>query len=292
MIIDAHQHIWDLDRVRYDWLGPEAGPIFRTFTQEDANAELKEAGVDGSVLVQAADNAEDTEFMLEAARDHREVVAVVGYLPLEHPDRVAAGIERLAGDPLLVGIRNLIHDREDPDFLILPEVVESLGMLARAGLAYDVVAVLPRHLEHVSTLAERHPDLRLIIDHLSKPPIDDHGPFGPAEDGRWTELITRAAEHPNVFAKLSGLYPVRDPQDWTTASLRPFVDQALASFGPARLMYGGDWPVSITAGGYQRTWQGLRPLIDALPPADRARVLAGTAIEVYRIDAERLDALG
>ncbi len=142
MIIDAHQHVWDLDRVRYDWLGPHLPLINKTFTQEDAEVELAAAGIDGVVLVQAADNAEDTDYLLEVAGDHAEVLAVVGYLPLEDPDRTAAGIERFAADPLVVGIRNLIHDREDPDFLIRPEVIESLGLLAdgRAGLRRGVGA--------------------------------------------------------------------------------------------------------------------------------------------------------
>lgn len=293
MIIDAHQHVWDLDRVRYDWLGPHLSLINKTFTQDDAQAELRTAGIDGVVLVQAADNAEDTDYMVEVARDHPEVLGVVGYLPLEDPDRTAAGIERFATDPLLVGIRNLIHDRPDPDFLIRPEVIESLGLLAEAGLAFDVVSVLPRHLEHVPVLAERHPSLRLIIDHLSKPPLGsaDQEPFGSADSRRWHDLIARAAEHPRVYAKLSGLYPGTDPDSWTTESIRPFVEHAIESFGPARLMYGGDWPVSITAGGYQRVWQGLQPIFAGLGDNDRVRVLSGTAIDVYRIDPVRLAAL-
>ena len=285
MIIDAHQHIWDLERARYDWLGPDLPLINRTFTQDDAAGELRAAGIDGVVLVQAADNAEDTASMLETAGDHAEVVAVVGYLPLEDPERTATGIERFAADPLLVGVRNLIHDRADPDFLIRPEVIESLGLLADAGLAFDVVSVLPRHLEHVPVLAERHPTLRLVIDHLSKPPI------GSADHEPWRSLISRAAEHPNVSAKVSGLYPGTDPERWTTESIRPFVDHALETFGPARLMYGGDWPVSITAGGYQRVWQDLQPIFAALGDNERTRLLSDTAIDTYRIDPVRLAAL-
>ncbi len=285
MIIDAHQHIWDLERARYDWLGPDLPLINKTFTQDDAAKELRAAGIDGVVLVQAADNAEDTGYMLETARDHPAVLAVVGYLPLEDPDRTAAELGRFAADPLVVGIRNLIHDRADPDFLIRPEVIESLGLLAEAGLAFDVVSVLPRHLEHVPVLAGRHPSLRLVIDHLSKPPI------GAADHEPWRSLISRAAEHPNVSAKVSGLYPGTDPERWTTESIRPFVDHALETFGPARLMYGGDWPVSITAGGYQRVWQDLQPIFAALSDNERTRLLSDTAIDVYRIDPVRLAAL-
>jgi L-fuconolactonase len=217
-------------------------------------------------------------------------VAVVGYVPLADPAATAAQLEVLAPDPLVVGIRNLIHDLPDPDFLLRPEVGESLAMLAAAGLTYDVVAVLPRHLEHVPVLAERYPGLRLVLDHLATPPIAS-APATPAGAEPWWSLLARAAEHPDVYAKISGLYPAADPQRWSTEVLRPFVEHALEVFGPGRLMYGGDWPVSVLAGDYERVWAGLTPLWADLPEADRSQVLAGTAVRCYGIDPGRLAAL-
>ena len=286
MIIDAHQHVWDLTRARYDWLGPALGPINRTITQEEALPRLRRAGVDGVVLVQSADNREDTDYMLATAEQYAEVVAVVGYVPLEDPAAATAQLAELAGRPLLVGIRNLIHERSDPDFLLRPEVNESLALIAEAGLTYDVVSVLPRHLEHVPVLAERHPELRMVIDHLSKPPI------GSADREPWWSLIERAAQSPNVYAKVSGLYPGHDMTDWSTESIRPFVARAFECFGADRLMYGGDWPISVLAGDYDAVWQGLSPLFDELGESERTTVLSGTAIEFYRIPPYRLAALG
>jgi L-fuconolactonase len=285
MIIDAHQHVWDLDRVAYPWLGPQHGPVFRTVTQDEVLPVLRACGVDAVVLVQAADDAEDTALMLDTAAAHPEVVAVVGHLPLEDPEATAAGLPALAANPLVVGTRTLIHDRPDPDFLVRPQVRESLGLLAAAGLAFDVVAVLPRHLEHVPVLAAEHPDLRLVLDHLSAPPI------GSEDLEPWAGLLARAAEHPNVFAKVSGLYPAADPTAWSTEALRPVLAHAVAVFGPERLMYGGDWPVSVLAGGYTAVWEGLRPLVAELGPEAAAAVLGGTAERVYRIDPARLAAL-
>ena len=284
MIIDAHQHVWDLERARYDWLGPEHGPIFRTVTEDEVLPELRACGVDGVVLVQAADNAEDTALMLATAASHPEVVGVVAYLPLEDPAATGARLPVLADDPLVVGIRNLIHDRPDPDFLLRPEVRESLGLVAAAGLAFDVVSVLPRHLEHVPVLAAEHPDLRLVIDHLSKPPI------GSAVLEPWQTLLARAAEQPNVHAKVSGLYPGSDPTAWSVDTLRPVVAHAAEVFGPERLMYGSDWPVSVLAGGYTAVWGALQPLIAELGPEASAAVLGGTAVAVYGIDPDRLAA--
>ncbi len=285
MIIDAHQHVWDLTRARYDWLGPALGPIHRTVTQEEALPHLRRAGVDAVVLVQSADNREDTDYMLATAQQYPEVVAVVGHVPLEDPAGVAVRLAELAGQPLVVGIRNLIHDRTDADFLLRREVNESLALIAEAGLTYDVVSVLPRHLEHVPILAERHPTLRLVVDHLSKPPI------GARDREPWWSLLARAAESPNVYAKISGLYPSDDPTDWSTETVRPYVAHALECFGASRLMYGGDWPISVLAGDYDVVWRGLRPLFDELGDTERTAVLAGTAIEFYRIPASRLAAL-
>lgn len=285
VILDAHQHVWDLHRARYDWLGPQHGPIHRTVTEDELLPRLRRCGVDGVVLVQAADNAEDTAYLLETAARFRQVVAVVAYLPLEDPAGTAEQLPALAADPLVVGVRTLIHDRSDPDFLLRPEVGESLAMIAAAGLSYDVVAVLPRHLEHVPVLAERYPGLRLVVDHLAAPPI------GGVEAEPWSSLLARAAEHPDVYAKVSGLYPAADPMAWSTESVRPFVDHALAVFGPRRLMYGGDWPVSVLAGGYEAVWAGLAPIFAELSTADRDEVLGGTAVRCYGIDPDRLAAL-
>lgn len=285
MIIDAHQHVWDLGRVRYPWLGPQHGPVFRSVAEEEVLPQLRACGVDAVVLVQAADDAEDTALMLDTAARHPEVVGVVGFVPLADPTATAAALPALAADPLVVGIRNLIHDRPDPDFLLRREVRESLGLLAGAGLAFDVVSVLPRHLEHVPVLAAEHPTLRLVVDHLSAPPI------GSSDLEPWRSLLARAAELPNVHAKVSGLYPAADPTAWSTEALRPVVAHAVEVFGPDRLMYGGDWPVSVLAGGYAAVWAGLQPLVAELGPSAAAAVLGGTAARVYRIDPDRLAAV-
>ncbi len=285
-VIDAHQHVWDLDRARYDWLGPELAPIDRTIDFDELVPSLRRAGVDGTVLVQSADNPEDTSLMRDVAAAHAEVVAVVGYLPLDRPADVAKQIESFRRDPLMVGVRNLIHNIPDPEWLLRPDVDESLGLLESAGLTFDLVSVLPAHLALVPTLAERHPDLRIVIDHLSTPPIglDDREP--------WWTLIGQAAQPPHVYAKVSGLYSATpDSGAWTPQLIRPYFHRALEVFGPSRLMFGGDWPISILSGGYDRVWEGLSSLFAELDEPDRDRILSGTAIAFYGIDPVRLSAL-
>jgi L-fuconolactonase len=282
-VIDSHQHVWDPARAAYDWLGPELAPIDQAMDFEQLLPELTAAGVDFTVQVQSADNPEDTELMRESAARHPQVAGIVGYAPVEDPEACARTIQSWAGDPLMVGVRTLIHNQPDPEWLLRPEVGEGLALLADAGLCFDVVAVLPRHLELVPIIAERHPRLRLVIDHLAKPPI------GLAHREPWWDLIAAAAQHPNVYAKVSGLYSATgDSGAWTTDSVRPFVERALEVFGADRLMYGGDWPISVLSGGYTRVWNGLLPIFDALAPADREQVLGRTAAEFYGLSSARL----
>jgi L-fuconolactonase len=283
-IIDAHQHFWDPARAAYPWLGPDLAPINRAIGYDELAPILAETGIERTVLVESADNDEDTRYMFEMAAAHPEIAAVVAWAPLEDPAATARQLERLRGEPALVGVRTLIHQQADPDWLLRPEVQASLGLLADAGLSYDVVAVLPRHVEHVATIAERHPTLRLVIDHLAKPPINGGG-----DPATWCAAMARAAQHPLVYAKLSGLYPgAGDQTGWSAADLRPYVEFALRTFGPSRLMYGGDWPICVMAGGYAKVWREVGSLLEELDPVDRGRILGGSAIEFYRIPQERL----
>lgn len=286
-VIDSHQHVWDPSRAAYDWLGPEQAPIDRAMSFDDLAPELAACGVDATVLVQSADHSEDTALMRQAAAAQPRIVGIVGYAPLADAEATATVLAEWAADPLLVGVRNLIHDLPDPDWLLRPEVDAGLGVLEEHGVPFDVVAVLPRHLELVPILSERHPRLKMVIDHLAKPPI------GLDSDEPWTTLIARAAENPLVYAKVSGLYSATpDSGAWSTESVRPYFDRAVELFGADRLMYGGDWPISVLSGGYRRVWQGLAPLFDSLSPNEREQVLGRTAAAFYGLDPARLAGAG
>lgn len=283
MIIDAHQHVWDLDRAEYPWLGPDVPQWNRTFEFEDVRPHLRSAGVDGCVLVQAADNRDDTDHMLAVAAVFPEVVGVVVHVPLDRPQETADRLAELRVDRRVVGVRNLIHEQPDPDWILRPDVDESLGILEQLGIPFDYVAVLPRHLEHVPALLEMHPSLQVVIDHLAKPPVglDDWEP--------WWTLIEAAAQHPLVHAKISGLYGARDMATWTPETIRPFVDRALELFGPERLMYGGDWPICVAAGGYDRIFAGIAEALSGLGDAEMDQIMGGTAVNFYSLDDDMLD---
>jgi L-fuconolactonase len=276
VVIDAHLHLWNTERLRYEWLQrPENAAINRTFGFGDFISRATAAGVDRAVLVQADDSAADTEAMFEVAAAHPEIAGVVAWVPLDRPDRAAAQLGRLRARPGFAGIRNLIHDQPDPDWLLRPPVGEGLALLERRGIPFDVICVLPRHLSHVPVLSERYPALRMVLDHLS------HPPFGGADTSEWRTQITAAARNPLVFAKVSGLYP--PGPSWTADDLRDVVEFAFELFGPDRLMFGSDWPVAELGGGYAKVRAELWKLFDQLPPAGRDAVLGGTAARFYAL---------
>lgn len=282
-LIDAHQHLWNLGQSDYLWLrAPGLEAIHRSIAFEDAFGHLDAAGIDGSVLVQADDSDADTDALLATARSDPRAIGVVAWVPLDRPELVEDRLQHL-GSPALVGVRVLMHDRPDPDWILRPDVDEGLGVLERLGISFDFVAVLPRHLENAVTVSERHPGLRIVLDHLAKPPI------GLPEREPWWSLIERAAANPKMTAKLSGLYSATgDVASWTSDQLGPFIERGLEVFGANRLMYGGDWPFSIPAGDYPRTWAALSHHVDRLDEDDRSAILGGTAIRHYQLDPERV----
>ena len=274
-LIDAHQHFWNLGRVSYPWFKPEHGVLNRTFTPEELEPQLLAAEISGTVLVQAANGFEDTRSMLEQAQKFSWIKAVVGWIPLTEPDIAARGLEVFGVHPKFKGVRHLIHEEPDADYLIRPEVIRTLEMLSEQGLSFDVVSVLPRHLELVALLAAKIPKLKLVIDHLSKPPIYARG-WQP-----WADLLKAASQHQNVYAKISGLNTAADWETWNASQLEPYVAHAFQCFGAERLMFGSDYPVAILAGDYAKVWRETNVLLEKLAPTQKAQILGGTAARFY-----------
>lgn len=271
--IDAHLHLWDRSVSDYAWLTPELGPLHADFGPAQARAELDAAGIDAAILVQAEDSFADTRFMLDVAATHDWVAAVVGWVPLDDRAAAFAALDALEGETALRGIRHLVHDDPRDDFLELSEVRASLAELAHRGLAFDVPDAWPRHLGATRRLAHDVPELTVVVDHLGKPPA------GRDDFDAWRREFELVAALPNTVAKFSGLH--LPGAVFGAATVAPIWEIALDAFGPSRLMYGGDWPMSVSHGGYQPTWTVMSGCIDALAPAERDAVLGGTAQRVY-----------
>ncbi|MFE4948979.1 amidohydrolase family protein [Leifsonia sp. NPDC056665] len=277
MTVDAHLHLWDLDRVAYPWLTDALAPINRTFAFGEVRPQLEEAGVDRVVLVQAANSVEDSAAMFAVSSPM--VAGVVAWVDLLDPELAARQLDEWSLHPSFVGVRHLIHDEPDADWLARPDVRASLALLAARGLSFDVIGVLPRHLEHAVSIADELPSLRLVIDHLGTPPV------GAASAEPWAGLLTALSQRPNVWLKLSGLTTLGAGSD--AARLRPYVEHALDAFGAARVLYGGDWPVSTLAAPYADTWTLTQDLLADLSAPERADVLTHAAERAYRLPPKR-----
>jgi len=268
--IDAHQHFWHPDRGDYGWLRPEL-PICRPFAPSDLAPHLKQCGIDGTVLVQAAPTLAETEYLLGIADATPFVQGVVGWVDFADPGSRAA-MERLARHPKLKGLRPMIQDLPDDRWMLRAEIEWAFEALAALGLTFDAL-VLPRHLDPLLRLLERHSSLVSVIDHGAKPDIRN------AAFADWAVAMRRIAAETAACCKLSGL-ATEAPAHWTVADLRPYVDHLLATFGPDRLIFGSDWPVATLATDYEGWVAAVETLTSGVSPVERAAIFGGTAARV------------
>ncbi|MBD2748988.1 amidohydrolase family protein [Microvirga sp. BT688] len=269
--IDAHMHVWHLSRGDYGWLTPDLTAIYRDFTFEDVRASWEQAGIDYAILVQAAPTLEETRYLLSVAEVEPKVRGVVGWIDMLAPDAVDQ-LERLASNRLLRGIRPMLQDIPDDGWMLNAELTPVYRAVVDLGLRFDAL-VLPRHLPNVLRLIERHPDLKVVVDHGAKPAIGEplHA---------WHRDLAQLADIPHVHCKFSGLVTECREQTSRTA-LEPVSQALLGLFGPERLMFGSDWPVCTLRSTYVQWWQWAQELTAHLAPEQKSAVFGGTAQRFY-----------
>jgi L-fucono-1,5-lactonase len=274
-VIDSHHHFWWREKHTYAWPPLAAGKLDRNFAPDDLAPELAACGIDGTVLIQVQHNTVETAEYLDIARTAGFVRGVVGWVPLADPSAAASALDDLKGRGKLVGIRHLISNEPDPEWLLQSSVQESLRRLVALGLAFDAIPINPRQLDAVIGTAKRHPDLAVVINHLGRPPVPDQG-WEP-----WAEQIARAAECPNVSMKLSAGLDIVLRWRWSNDGIRRYVDHVLERFGADRVMAASNWPVILLGGSFQEVWHGIEALIARLSEPERRAILGGTAERVY-----------
>ena len=274
--IDAHQHFWDPARGDYGWLTPDKTALYRPFGPGDLAPLLEAAGIQGTVLVQAAPTVAETQYMLDIAAETDAVRAVVGWIDFADPAHMAH-LERFARHPKFRGVRPMIQDIEDVDWMMRRELDWAFAALVDLDLTFDALTH-PRHLPNLMQLLLRWPDLRVVVDHASKPAIRDRA-FEP-----WAADIGLIADGTNALCKLSGLVTEAKP-DWSVDDLRPYVDHLLSSFGAGRLMFGSDWPVCTLASSYQRWVDAAESLVAGCSAGERLAIFGGNAAQFYRLPA-------
>ncbi len=276
MRIDAHQHFWDYgaDAADYGWMGEGDGALRRDRLPGDLAPLLAASGYAGCVAVQAREVEVETASLLRMARACGFVFGVVGWVDLCAPD-VEARLDRHRGDPLLRGMRMAIHDRSDIGFAASAQHLHGVSCLGPRGLTYDLL-VRSEHIPAALALVDACPDVRFVVDHLAKPRLDG------SDRPSWSAGIAALGRRPNVWCKLSGLGTLPGP-----GAPGPFLETALAAFGPARCMIGSDWPVSTLAEPYAATMAVVEDWCSSLSPDERAMILGRSCAEFYRLEPPR-----
>ena len=275
--IDSHQHFWEMERFPYEWLkAPEVEKICKNFLPCDLEGELSAAGIDSCVFVQTQHNVEETKWVLSLAETNPFIAGVVGWVDLASPECEEQLLE-LKQHSKFVGVRHVVHDEPDIDFVIRPEVLRGLAALEKHNVPFDLLFFV-EHLHHAITLAQRFPRLKMVIDHLAKPHIKHQ------RLDNWIKNFHDASSYPNLYCKLSGMVTEADHAEWTPSDLKIYIEKALQFFSPQRLMFGSDWPVCLLAGEYDRVVKALDENLGGLTDTEREAIWGRTAAFFYGLD--------
>lgn len=277
--IDAHHHFWNPARGDYDWMPKDNAVLNRTYLPRDFAPHLAQSGIDRTVLVQAAATVEETEYMLGIADATDSAAAVVGWIDFEDRNHLKH-LERLRDHPKFVGVRPMIQDIPDVDWMLREDVQWAYSALGDLDLTFDALG-FSRHLVNFLTLLKRYPKLRVVVDHCMKPQIRDHGTTR-EEFALWAEGMARIADETTAFCKFSGLVTEAN-EGWTVDDLRPYAAHLLQVFGPDRLMWGSDWPVCLLRADYGDWHQAAQTLTTELSDTGKEQIFGGTAARFYGI---------
>jgi len=275
MHIDAHQHFWNYDPREYQWIDETMTPLRRDFLPPDLQDELEREGFQGSVAVQVRQTLQETRWLLELAAQSPFILGVVGWVELRSP-QAGAHLKQLAHNPRLVGIRHIVQSEPDDRFLLQPDFLRGISLLAEFDLAYDIL-IYPKHLTVAAEFVRRFPEQRFVLDHLAKPEIKS------GTINAWNKGMTELASYPNVYCKLSGLVTEADWNRWKPEDMRPYLDVAFEHFGANRLLIGSDWPVCTLAGSYARVMRLVKDYLSGHSEQEREAILGGNAKRFWRL---------
>jgi L-fuconolactonase len=273
--IDSHAHLWDLDRRDQGWIGVDS-PLRRNFGIDDLRAATAPTPISRVVLVQVInDEAETWDFLACSAREEL-IAGVVGWTDIAAPN-VSDKLGELMATGHLVAIRHQLLAEPDPiAWLQRSDVHRGLAELARSNVVFDLL-IRPEHFAAAIDVVRAHPSLQFVLNHIGKAPIAA-GKLEP-----WATGLRQLAAEPNVACKLSGMMTIANMNSWTYDDIRPFAAVVVEAFGPSRLMFGSDWPVSTRAASYGEVFEVAQLICSQLGESERDNVLRGTARTIYRI---------
>lgn len=276
MKFDAHQHFWRYTPADYGWIESDMQVLQKDYLPSNLALLTKSVGVEGTVAVQARQSLVETEWLLYLAGQYPLLRGVVGWVDLRSP-ALRGQLERFSAHPKLVGVRHVVQDEPDDQFMLRADFLRGLSLLAEFGLTYDIL-IFPRHLPVAYELVKKFPDQLFVLDHIAKPFIKT-GQISP-----WNADLHQLAACPNVYCKVSGMVTEADWQTWRPTDFRPYLDVILEAFGPARLMFGSDWPVCTVAGSYEQVVKLVAGYTQALSPTEQAQIWGETARKFYGLE--------
>lgn len=275
MIVDAHHHFWNFNSEEFAWIDESMAVLQRDFLPADLQGEITKTDVDGVVTVQARQTLAETRWLLELAAQHDFIKGVVGWVPLADAN-VRAHVDSVAENGALCGVRHVVQDEADDDFILGSDFNAGVALLKDYGLAYDIL-IFQRHLPQTIKFVDRHPDQTFVVDHLAKP-LAKENQLEP-----WRTNIHELARRESVYCKISGLVTEADWQAWTERQLVVYLETVLEAFGPGRLMFGSDWPVCLLATTYVSWYELVERFCARLSADERASIFGRAASKAYRL---------
>lgn len=281
MRIDSHQHFWQYNPTDYVWMSEEHAVIRRDFLPNNLQPLLAAANIEGTIAVQARQQLQETDFLLDLAASNALIKGVVGWIPL-YDNAAEEYIAAYAQHTTIVGFRHVVHDEPDDNFILRPDFNAGIQVLTRYPLCYDLL-IFERHLPQSLVFVDKHPSLSIIVDHIAKPRIRKN-----EFDQTWAKNIRLLAKRDHVCCKLSGLVTEVRDANWDADLLQPYFDTVLEAFGSSRLLFGSDWPVCLLRSEYEQWVATVATLIERLSPNEQAAIMGGNAERVYLKNKQRV----
>jgi L-fuconolactonase len=276
MRIDAHHHLWEYNSADYGWIGEQELQLKQNFLNDELAKVSNAHQIDGTVVVQARQSLEETDFLLSLASTSDYIKAVVGWVDLKSP-KLEEALEAWSASKVLKGFRHVLQDEPSDDFMLDPAFVNGVKLIAERGYCYDIL-VFARQLPAVLQFIQKLPDIPLVIDHIAKPSIADNRDFE-----QWRKAIKQVASHNNVFCKISGMVTEADHQQWKVRDFDAYLDTVFECFGPQRVMFGSDWPVCLLAAEYHQVLAIVESYIERNFPSYKAEIMGLNAKRFYKI---------
>lgn len=275
MKIDSHQHFWNYNPVKHDWIDDDMATIRRDFLPSDLKTVYNENSIDGCVAVQADQTLAETDFLLQLASENNFIKGVVGWVDLQS-NNIDSDLEKYSSFNKIKGFRHVVQGEADHNFLLRPNFLNGISKLEKYNFTYDIL-IFPHQLGATLEFVKRFPNQKFVIDHIAKPYIKDD-----FFDG-WAVLMQEIAKQENVYCKLSGMITEADYNTWTPKQLEPYMDLVLNAFGTKRTMFGSDWPVCLVAGNYSQVKSIVTNFIATLSDTEQLTIMGENAIQFYNL---------